>query len=236
VAPKLLLAIPAYNEADILERTLAAVRAALERIPGISWRIAVIDNGSTDGTADVVNRLSWPHVSAITIRERGKGRAVRRGAREAEGAEYFGFIDADLSADPRHIGDLLQPLMSGTADIAAGSRLMAGETVNRSWLRSFSSLCFNAMRQFLIYAPVRDSQCGLKLMNRQSRDILLMCRETGWFWDMEFLARAHRKGMRIAEIPVTWNEYFFTDRKSKLRLMRDAVGAMAAMIRIRASL
>ncbi|MBC7836225.1 glycosyltransferase [Acetobacteraceae bacterium] len=231
--PKFLLIIPAHNEADIIEAAVGRVWGVLRHFSHIQCRLAVIDNASTDGTGQKVTALNIPEVSVLYAPMRGKGAAILYGAREGEESDFFGFIDADLSADPESIPKLLDSVFKKESDIAIGSRLLDKQTVARSFLRTFSSECFNVLRRLLINTPVRDSQCGLKLMNERGREVLRHCEETGWFLDMEFLARASRASLTIKEFPVEWDEYRFPDRKSKLSVLRDGILAVIAMVRIR---
>lgn len=224
------ICIPAYNEAPIITDAVRIVASELERISNIEWRIVVADNGSTDGTGHIVESLGMSRVSVISIETRGKGAAVVAAA-QASDADIFGFIDADLSANPRHINDFLSVLAS--ADVAIGSRLHKDARVDRNWLRSFSSKLFNFVRSLMLGIAVSDTQCGLKLANTQGRAELVKCLEHGWFFDVEWLARSDRAGLRIREIPVSWTEQRFAGRESKLHTIRDGIQSIAAFNRIR---
>ena len=147
----------------------------------------------------------------LAVSEHGKGAALVCAARASE-APLFVFIDADL---------------------VIGSRLISAEGINRSALRTFSSLVFNLLRRLILGISVADTQCGLKLMNERGRDILRECEETGWFVDMELLAKAERAGLVIIELPVAWEEFRYKGRVAKLNVVRDGIGAIGAMVRIR---
>ncbi len=226
------ICIPAYNEEDVIEDAARSVVASLRAIRGADMRIVVVDNGSTDKTAERAASVSG--VSVMTIAERGKGAAIIAAAKESR-ADYFGFIDADLSASPDDIGKLLKVIEESEADIAVGSRLLNKKIVQREWLRTLSSHVFNVLRRFLLGITVKDSQCGLKVMNGRGREALAECKERGWFFDMEFLMRAQKNGLTIREVPIQWDEHHFPARQSKLRFIRDAFGGVRAMIRIRRS-
>jgi len=230
---KLLLAIPAYNEADIIVPTLTEVTETLSQIPGLSWHVLVVDNASSDGTAKAVTDAAIADTSVITTSQKGKGLAIRAAADYAREADYFGFIDADLSADPHSIAVVLKACQDG-ADIAIGSRLLTTSHVKRGSLRTLSSKLFNLLRRVLLGISVADSQCGLKIMNQSGVTVLHACKEKKWFLDMELLARAQKKGLRITEVPITWDEYHYKDRKSKLSLWSDGFAALSAMMRIKA--
>ena len=208
---------------------------ALQSFSLPEWRVVVVDNASTDRTAQVVTELGLQSVTSRTIAERGKGAALIAAAR-ASSADIFGFIEADLSADPMDMRECIARIASGEADVVIGSRLLDTQTVHRGFFRSFSSRLFNLLRRVILGIDVVDSQCGLKLMNRKGTAHLAQCRETGWFLDLEFLARAEKLGLRIREMSVHWDEDRFPKRVSKLRVLRDGVQALVAMVRIRRSL
>ena len=125
---------------------------------------------------------------------------------------------------------------SGDCDIAIGSRLLDISKVYRGMVRTISSRVFNLARKFLVGIDAEDTQCGLKIMNSRGREVLSECAETGWFFDIEFLARASRAGLRIKEVPIRWDEYRFPERASKLNHFRDSIEALRAMLRIRRNL
>ncbi len=226
---KIEICIPAFNEERIIAESSSAVVRVLRKM-GKEALVTVVDNDSTDKTASIAKGVGG--VSVLSIPVRGKGAAVSAAARQSR-ADIFGFIDADLSADPRDIIPFLSLVETKVCDIAIGSRLLNTGTVNRGMFRTLSSRMFNVCRKIIVGISVEDTQCGLKIMNARAREILASCAETGWFLDIEFLARAERAGLRIREVPVHWNEHRFKDRKSKLVLFRDSIGALQAMLRIR---
>ena len=227
------ICIPAYNEAPIIADTIRAVAAELERIPNISWQIIVADNGSTDETGSAVSELAIPNVSVLSISPKGKGAAVVAAAK-ASVADVFGFIDADLSADPSNIRNLLSFITE--ADIVIGSRLLKEARVDRSWWRSLSSKLFNLTRSRMLGIHVSDTQCGLKLTNDAGRRELAGCLEQGWFFDVEWLARANDSHLRIREVPISWTEQRYEGRKAKLNILKDGLQSIGAFSRIRSRL
>ena len=229
------LCIPAHNESEVIEETLNRVIDVLKESRLEGWSVVVSDNASSDNTGDIVRTYAHPKVSVIQTEKKGKGSAIVLAAHKSD-SHHFGFIDADLSADPRDILQLLELILNDEADIVIGSRLLDVHMVRRGPLRSASSQAFNAIRHVLLGIKVADSQCGLKVMNATARDLLRTCNETGWFLDLEFLAKAERSGLRIRELPVHWNEEVYGGRQSKLRVIRDGFGAINAMIRIRRNL
>ncbi len=223
------ICIPARNEEAIIAESIAAVQRATQSFGAV---VFVADSASDDET---IARANAAGATVLEVKIPGKGAAVVTAARRSN-ADVFGFIDADLSADPEDIPACIRHIEMDGYDIVIGSRLLDSDIVQRSTLRTVSSLLFNVLRRLLLGIRAQDTQCGLKCMNNKGREILASCAETGWFFDMEFLARAERAQLRILELPVHWDEHRFKDRKSKLSLIRDGCGAVVAMIRIRSRL
>ena len=224
------ICIPAYNEAPILAQALRELQTSLPRRSDVVWEILVVDNASTDGTREVALCAGVVGVRVLSVSERGKGAAIIAAAK-ATNADIFGFIDADLSVDPRCIIDLLNAL--DESDVVVGSRLLSGAQVDRYSTRTFSSKLFAWLRHGVLGIAVEDTQCGLKFTNRRGLKALTECTERGWFFDIEWLARAERQGVRITEVPVIWREFHFPGRKSKLHFIRDGFRALLALVRIR---
>lgn len=227
-AVELEICIPALDEEAVIEETVRHVRAALESLSR-SYCVTVVDNGSRDATAA---RARAAGARVMSLAERGKGRAIVAAAQASE-ARVFGFIDADLSADPHDIAPLYAAVAAGTCDIAIGSRLLDTTHVRRSLPRTLSSHLFNGLRRAILGIRAKDTQCGLKVMNERGRMLLAAGEEVGWFFDVELLARAEQSSLVVREIAIHWEEHRYPNRKSRLRMLRDGFGAIVAMLRIR---
>ncbi len=145
----------------------------------------------------------------------------------------FGFIDADLSADPDAIVGMVGRILEDKADIVIASRLLVTKTTNRSWMRTLSSKLFNFLADLFLNLKVADAQCGLKIMNAKGLKLIQSCQEEGWFLDIEFLAKARNAGLRIAEVPVPWLEFRYPNRSSQIHHLRDGIEAIRAIFRVR---
>ncbi len=227
-----IICIPARNEANHIRETVTRLARSLEQIKDVDWGIVVVENGPRDGTSEAIQALANPRLAVIRCEEPGKGAAIKTAARQFE-SDIFGFIDADLSADPDAIPGMVEQVAAGKADAVIGSRLLQMRTTNRGFLRTLSSLLFNLAAKLLLDLRVKDSQCGLKVMNAQTRKILCECIESGWFLDMEFLARLRKQGLEISEVPVPWLEFRYPDRKSQINTIKDGLASIFAMLRIR---
>jgi len=237
---RILITIPTWNEARIIARTVAVVRdAASKYLPGHEVMIEVSDNASTDGTADAAGRAG---ASILRLQEKGKGIAIRRSwERHCDDADILMFTDADLAADLSALPALITPLLtskfslltSGPADIVCGSRFVAGAVCERRPSREAASRLYRVLQRLVLGLPVHDAQCGFKAMTgKAARQILPLCRETGWMFDSELLAVATKKGLKIAEIPVHWIEHRDPERRSALRLFRDGWSFLLGLAKI----
>jgi len=235
----LYLTIPAKNEAPYIQDTIRRLHKSLAELE-CPWRLVVVENGSDDNTAEIVLAMqSDPRyankLQLLSCAITGKGAAIIHSANELSSAEgsLFGFIDADLSADPDAIPSMIKRIESGSADIVIASRLLITKTTNRSLVRTLSSQAFNLFAGSMLRLKVKDAQCGLKIMNQKALNVLRTCKEQGWFLDIEFLAKARQYGLRVAEVPVPWIEFRYPLRKSHIRHIRDGLSAISAIYKIR---
>jgi dolichyl-phosphate beta-glucosyltransferase len=227
------LVIPAYNEAGRLPPYLHAVRDYLGTGAAPSCEVIVVDDGSSDDLAGALGPLiaGWPQLRLVRHdRNKGKGAAVRTGMLEAAG-DWLLFADAD-GATPIEEEEKLRRAIENGADIAVGSRMLRASLspATRGWYRGLSGRLFAGMVRRLFGLPVRDSQCGFKMFRREvGRRLFGPCRETGYLFDLEILARGRELGYRIAEIPVRWREV----PGSKVRLFRDGWKMVVGLWRLR---
>lgn len=230
---KFTLCIPAYNEAGIIIQTLNTLEKILQKLPPeVIWEIVVADNASTDGTKKLVEGKNILNVKVYSVAQKGKGVAIRKVAENTE-TDYFGFIDADLSADPEAILEMINLLKENKCDITIGSRLLDSKKVHRGFWRTLSSKIFNFLQSMILGLNVKDTQCGLKIMNRNGISVFRQCEENSWFFDMELLALAVKNNLKILELPIAWEEFRYEGRKTKLSVFRDGFKALSAMFRIR---
>jgi len=202
------LVIPAFNEENRLPRTLRELRRFVrEHRPVLGpVEVIVVDNASSDATAEVARSASTPvlpvHVVACTTR--GKGAAVAAGV-AATDADVVGFMDADGAT---HLDALLEAWRSLAlgADVAIGSRGIAGadSAVRHSWLRESGARHYRGLTARVV-PGIRDTQCGFKVMTGDlARATFAELRTTGFSFDVELLARLQLCGARIDEFPVQW--------------------------------
>ena len=202
------IVIPAFNEEQRLPKSLQSIRSYLKS-HSLRAEVLVVDDGSTDSTARVVegSRTGFPELRLISNgRNHGKGFSVRHGMLEARG-EIALFTDADLSAPIEEADKLLAALREGAYDGAIGSRALDRSLieVHQPALRERAGVIFNRIVRQIMGLPFQDTQCGLKAFRREkARVIFEQQRTEGFGFDPEILFLALQKGLLIAEVPVRW--------------------------------
>jgi glycosyltransferase involved in cell wall biosynthesis len=212
---------PAYNEADALEIAVEKVIQTLNEFTH-SYEIIIAEDGSTDGTDRLADALAekYPFVKHIHREKRlGRGAALKNAFKQSNG-EVLVYMDLDLATDLIHLKSLVDAVESEGYDFATGSRMLSESNVERSGTRNLASKTYNFMVRVVLGSKVKDHQCGFKSFRREP--LLQLLDEVGashWFWDTEILVRAHRRGYRIKEIPVSW----MGGRETKVKLFEDSL-------------
>lgn len=230
--PLLSLIVPAYNEGEGLASSLTEMAQYLAGA-GIDHEIIVVDDGSTDGTADLLARLGGeqPRLRGVGYRlNRGKGHAIRTGVEEARG-QYVMFTDADLSIPIGITAKFLQALRGGY-DIAIASRWHPASTnaVPPPLSRRVMGVIFRWFVRRLVISDVRDTQCGSKAYRAEvARNLFAQQRIDRFSFDAEVIFLAARAGYRIKEIPFALRH----TPSSSIRPLRDSLLMLRDLGRIR---
>lgn len=230
--PHLSVVVPAYNEEERLPRTLARLDEYYRAQP-YSWDVAVVSDGSTDGTEALVKSFAKDHPEFRLIASRpnrGKGYVVRTGMLEAKG-ELVLFCDADLATPQEETEKLLDHMRQG-ADVAIGSRPLADSNLERHQPihREVLGRAFNKAVQLLAIRGVDDTQCGFKMFTRKAaQDVFRRCTFDGFSFDFEALLIARELGYRIDEVPIRWSH----QEGSKVVMLRDGPRAIRDLVRLR---
>jgi dolichyl-phosphate beta-glucosyltransferase len=220
--PNYSIVIPAYNEAGRIPATLQECVDTV-RQKGWSAEVIVVDDGSTDTTAEVVRQFaaSAPEVRLLqNPGNRGKGFSVRSGLLQALG-EVVMFTDADLSAPMEEAQGLFDAIANG-ADIAIGSRWLerTRQTIRQPLYRQFFGRCFNAVTRFVMGLPFADTQCGFKAFTRAAAQTVFQLQTIErWGFDPEILFIAFKRGYRIQEVPVSWAH----DERTRMSYLKDGI-------------
>jgi glycosyltransferase involved in cell wall biosynthesis len=230
--PQLSIVIPAYNESARIERTVERVLSCVEA-QGWDAEVLVVDDGSTDQTADIVQHWMerYPRLHLIkNDGNRGKGYSVRNGLLQASG-EIVMFTDADLSAPMEEAERLFAAIEQG-ADVAIGSRWLekARQTIHQPLYRRFFGRCFNWVTRTVMGLPFKDTQCGFKAFRRSAAQVIFrLQRIERWGFDPEILFIARKLGYDIREVPVTWGH----DERSRMSYLKDGMKMLEEMAVIR---
>ena len=230
--PSVDVVIPVLNEERALPGSITRLVAFLETEYRGPWAVVIADNGSTDGTLAVAQRLSEgkPRVRVVHLDQRGRGRALRRAWLEST-AEVVAYMDVDLSTDLVAFPRLIEAIVDG-ADVAIGSRLAPDSRVERRTLkREIASRGYNLLIRLLFpRSGIVDAQCGFKAVRREAAQTLVpLIKDNAWFFDSELLLLARRCGYRLAQVPVHWTD----DPDSRVRIMRTAWEDIKGLLRVR---
>ncbi|MBV9217498.1 MAG: glycosyltransferase family 2 protein [Acidobacteria bacterium] len=233
--PEVSIIIPAFNESDRLGSPLRTIAEYLAK-SGVSAEIIVVDDGSSDDTAFVAERIleEASHLPSNVIRyeeNRGKGFAVKTGLLAAR-ADIALFTDADLSTPIKEMSKLIDPIRTGEYDLTFGSRALDRSLIgtHQSAFRENGGRLVNLMIRKLSGLDFSDTQCGFKAFNMTKfRPLLDVMTIDRFGFDVEFLFVAKYHGLRLAEIPVRWNDV----AGSKVSAVRDTRRMFSELMQIR---
>ena len=223
--------LPAYNEADTIERTVEVTITTLEDfLPADAFEVIVAEDGCDDRTPEIATRLAAEdeRVHHVHSDQRlGRGGALEYAFRQARG-DTLAYFDTDLATDMSHLEALIESVRSEGYDFATGSRWIPGETADRPAKRGIPSKGFNVLVRLLLRSELEDHQCGFKAFDRTALfDVLDDVEDEHWFWDTEVLVRAQRAGYDVKEFPVEWTP----KGDSKVDLVRDVLGMGSQIVR-----
>lgn len=232
--PSVVIAIPCYNEENVLEASLRRVHAhCTENLGDYRWKLLIADNSSTDRTPEIGRRLadSLPEVDYHRSDRKGRGQ-VLRSCWTSLPADIHAYMDSDLATELSCLRPLLDAVRDG-ADTAVGCRLMAGaRVIGRSLSREISSRGYNLVLKCFFRVRFRDAQCGFKAAGRRVLErVVPRTRDDHWFFDSEMLILSERMGFTIREVPVTWEEHM--QRDTKVKLFRDISFFIRQVLKLR---
>jgi len=198
--------VPVFNEEKILRENILKLEDEAKKIT-LDYEIFIVDDNSSDKSPQISKEFISKKIKYLRF-ENGPSRRENLGeAMKKANKEIIVFIDVDLSADLKHLRELIENI--GKYDISIGSRYM-GIRAKRTFFRRSISIIYNFSQKVLFNSKIQDHQCGFKAFKK---DVILdLIKDAGyenkfirgWFWDAEILIRAQKKGYSIKEFPVEW--------------------------------
>lgn len=224
---KLSVVIPVFNEAATITDILAQVAAT-----GLAHEILVVDDGSTDGTRAILEKLAPAHPNLrlmLQPRNMGKGAAVRAGIEAALG-DLVLIQDADLEYDPREYPALLKPIEEGRAEVVYGSRFLGAARRTTMFWHMVANKLLTLMTNVLYNSILSDMETGYKVFRREViQAIPLRCRR--FDFEPEVTAKLLKRHIRIYEVPISFTPREYSEGK-KIG-MKDAFAAVWTLLKYR---
>ena len=225
---KLSVIVPIYNERNTVVEVLRRMRA-VDLPDGIEREIIVVDDGSTDGTREVLRQLADSTVRIVLHDvNRGKGAALRTGFTHATG-EYILVQDADLEYDPEDWPKLLNPVLRGRARVVYGSRF-TGERRNMLLLHWIGNRFLSMTTNVLYNTTLSDMETCYKLIDRTLVEEMNL-QASRFDIEAEITAKILRRGVRIYEVPISYSGREFEEGKKIT--WRDGFSALYTLIKYR---
>ena len=225
--------IPTYNEAHNISGLVSRVMELQ-----INIDILFVDDGSPDGTADIIRRCIKRHPDRIHLLERtgklGLGTAYVEGFKFAlkNGYHYICEMDADLSHDPNDLPRLINKVQNGEADVAIGSRYSKGiSIINWPLSRLILSYAANVYARMVTGLPVYDTTAGFKCINRKVIETISLdkIRANGYAFQIEIHFRAWKAGFSIKEVSIIFREREEGESKMSKAIVREAIWRVWAL-------
>lgn len=227
------IVIPAFNEEKRLAETLEKIWSYLQK-KNLDSEIIVVDDGSSDQTAEIAKQFERMHEECHLIRNdenKGKGFSFRRGFLNSRG-NFVLLTDSDLSAPIEEYEYLMQVSRSGDYDLVIGSRSLDESRIEikQPFVRRLMGKIFNYSVKLITGLPFKDTQCGFKLLARERlKPIIELMRVDRFSYDVELIFLAWKFGLRVKEAPIVWRD----SPKSKVKMGKDSLNMLMDIIRIK---
>ena len=223
---KLSIVIPIYNERETLETLIAKVNAV-----DYDKEIILIDDFSTDGTREILNKYENKEGFKVLYHNhnQGKGAALRTGFSSVNG-DIIIIQDADLEYNPADYGTLIEPIMDGRADVVYGSRFLGGPHRVLFFWHSIGNMVLTTLSNMLTNVNLTDMETGYKVFTKKVNDTLTFkCNRFGF--EPEFTAKVAKNNFRIYEVPISYNGRDYSEGKKIT--WKDGVAAIWYIFKFR---
>lgn len=227
--------IPVLNEAETLDRQVRILYDFLKQhFPEKGqWRIVVADNGSTDDTRQIAEKLcaEFPELQLVRVPEKGVGLALKTSWSQSK-ADMVGYMDLDLATDLQHFIQAYNAIHTQGFDVVYGTRLhKKSRVIGRTLKREITSRVFNTMLKLYLGTRFSDGMCGFKWLRREFVQPLMDAGavSNGWFFSTELLAISEWKGLKMCELPVKWTDDTSSSRVNIQRLAKQYIQAMVVL-------
>jgi len=195
----------------------------LNHLKDYDFDFVIADNGSTDKTSEIAEKLNqqYPEIKYLFLQKSGKKGGAIKNAWQKFSADYYVFMDIDLSTDLNALPILISELKNG-ADLVIGSRYLKDSQIKRSLVRLFVSKIYNLFIKLFFHCPLHDLANGFKGANKKIiQEILPLTKNEKWFFDSELTLLSFIKKYKIKEIPVKWNDARKIFQKQTRRFRRE---------------
>tara|TARA_B100000214_G_scaffold374987_1_gene359497 strand:- start:943 stop:1674 length:732 start_codon:yes stop_codon:yes gene_type:complete len=224
---------PVYNESATLSKQIKIFNEFFEKKSKKNIFITIADNGSTDNTSTISEKLLKKKLiqKYEFIPQKGRGRAIKFCIKKSK-ADIVCYMDIDLSTDLMHFKELIDSISNKGYDISIGSRLSkTSKVIGRKKIREFTSRSYNLIIKFFFpKSGIKDMQCGFKAFSRKKiLPVIDLVTNNRWFFDTELILISRNLNLKIYQIPVKWTD----DPNTSVNIISTAIEDIVGLTKLR---